>query len=86
MYISESDQKTIIKTKLVEKSLLAVILKDKSVLVLGGNNGFFSLLSLINGARNAHVVDIDPEAIRNVKSLSNDAKMNELTSECSNIS
>ena len=86
IYISESDQKIIKKTKLVEKSLLTGILKDKSVLDLGGNNGFFSLLSLINGARNAHVVDIDSEAIKNVRSLSNDAKMDELTSECSNIS
>ena len=67
--INESSQRTNIKKGLVESAFNSGSLEGKNVLDLGGNNGLFSLFSLIRGAREAHVVDIDEEAIKNVNQI-----------------
>ena len=83
--LRKGDQRTKIKRKLVENAFIQGSIKGKTVLDLGGNNGLFSLCSLIKGASNAHVVDIDKEAIKNVKKLAKDSKIDNLTGTCSNI-
>jgi len=84
--INESDQRTNIKKKLVETAFNTGSLEGKTVLDLGGNNGLFSLCSLIKGAEKAHVVDIDKEAINNVNQIAKDGNFNELSGSFSNIS
>tara|TARA_B100001093_G_C26858717_1_gene1028788 strand:+ start:4783 stop:6543 length:1761 start_codon:yes stop_codon:yes gene_type:complete len=84
--INKSDQTTNIKKKLVESAFLRGSLKGKTVLDLGGNNGLYSLCSLIKGANKAHVVDIDIEAIKNVNQIASDVSINKLSGSCSNIS
>ena len=83
--LNKKDKRTIIKKKLVNQAFSIGSLKCKSVLDLGGNNGLYSLLSLINGAGKAEVVDIDKEAINNVKKLSKDANINQLSASLSNV-
>ena len=84
--INESDQRTNIKKRLVETAFNTGNLEGKTVLDLGGNNGLFSLCSLIKGADKAHVVDIDKEAINNVNQLAKDGNFNKLSGSFSNIS
>src|SRR5437588_7689988 len=57
-----------------KESLLAGVLRrrymaGRSVLDLGGNNGFFALKALQAGATSATVVDIDPDCVRNIKAM-----------------
>ena len=59
--------------------------KGKTVLDLGGNNGLFSIISLLNGARSAHVIDIDKQAIANVKRFSVESGISCLYGSESNI-
>ena len=61
--------------------LLIGSLEGKSILDLGGNNGLFSLCSLIRGARKK--IDKD---IKNVNQIATDGAINELSGSCSNIS
>ena len=84
--INENDPRTNTKKRLVETAFNIGSLEGKTILDLGGNNGLFSLCSLIKGADKAHVVDIDEEAINNVNRIAKDGNFNQLSGSCRNIS
>lgn len=58
-----------IKKDLLSKYLNPQLMKGRSVLDLGGNNGFYALTSLANGAVKATVVDLDLAPIQNIQQL-----------------
>jgi serine/threonine protein kinase len=54
------------KFSLVEKFFTSAFFARRTVLDLGGNNGFYSFAALKAGALEANVVDIDENAIKNI--------------------
>lgn len=60
-------------------------LRGKKVIDLGGNNGFFSLQSILKGASSAMTVDVDEEAVCNVTRLSKDANLSNLKAIKANV-
>lgn len=73
------------KANLVNSLMNSAFLKNKTVLDLGGNNGYFSLMSLLKGASSAAVVDIDEAAVDNVLRLSQDSSISNLHAFRSNV-
>ncbi len=54
------------KEKLVESVFTPRYMSGRTILDLGGNNGFFSFKALLSGASTATVVDLDAECITNL--------------------
>ena len=73
------------KASLLSPLISKEICRGLSVLDLGGNNGFFSLLSVLNGASTADVVDIDLDAVNNVKKVAIDADLPGLRARKTNV-
>jgi hypothetical protein len=57
------------KEAVLDRVLVPRYMARRSILDLGGNNGFFALRALKAGATAAAVVDIDPNCVRNIEEL-----------------
>lgn len=61
-----SDQSLQVKQALLAPHWEAKLLQGRSVLDLGGNNGFFAWWALTAGAERATIVDLDPQVVEQV--------------------
>ena len=75
------------KTQFLINTFLGANISSKTCLDLGGNNGYYSLImTACLGARESKVIDIDKDAIRNTKRLSQALSLEGLKATHKNIS
>jgi 16S rRNA G966 N2-methylase RsmD len=79
------NQALIAKDEILRPWFLPKWFKNRSFLDLGGNNGFFSLRALQEGASQGVVVDIDKNSIENVRKLSADLMLPNLEGFLANV-